>query len=83
MKNPFKPVGLTEVPVVERSNEAAHTMNVISIEMDHLKDEKAFAKHQSDSGSEKLSPDAQDGVLAMEATTIVWTKHHLIAAYVL
>ncbi|KAK3673345.1 MFS siderochrome iron transporter 1 [Recurvomyces mirabilis] len=37
----------------------------------------------SDSDGESLSKDAQHGVQKMEATTSVWSRNHLIAAYVL
>jgi hypothetical protein len=37
-----------------------------------------------DNGSEEgFTPDAQDGVKKMEATTKMWTTKHLIAAYIL
>ncbi|KAF4634459.1 hypothetical protein G7Y89_g3664 [Cudoniella acicularis] len=36
-----------------------------------------------DSDDESITKDAQDGVLAMEATTSVWTKRDLIIAYIL
>ncbi|KAF2704013.1 MFS general substrate transporter [Pleomassaria siparia CBS 279.74] len=39
--------------------------------------------HPVDGDSERFSADAQDGVRKMQATTTVWTKNHLIAAYVL
>ena len=32
---------------------------------------------------ETISQDAQPGVQAMEATTMVWTKWHLTAAYIM
>lgn len=36
-----------------------------------------------DSDSEDFTPDAQDGVKGIEATTKVWNKNHLILAYVM
>lgn len=35
------------------------------------------------SDGESLSPDAQDGVRKIEATTQVWSRKHLIFAYVM
>lgn len=37
----------------------------------------------SEDSGEIVSPEAQAGVQRMEATTTVWTRNHLIAAYVL
>lgn len=37
----------------------------------------------SDDGIEKVSENAQAGVQAIEATTMVWSKSHLIAAYIM
>lgn len=37
----------------------------------------------SDADSEEFTPDAQAGVKAMEATTKVWSKSHLIIAYIM
>ena len=39
--------------------------------------------HPSDSDSEKISPEAQAGVQKIEAITSVWSKSHLITAYVM
>ncbi|ORX98679.1 major facilitator superfamily domain-containing protein [Clohesyomyces aquaticus] len=39
--------------------------------------------HHTDSDSETISSDAQNGVKAIEAATTVWSKSHLIAAYIL
>lgn len=39
--------------------------------------------HDSDVDSEGFTRDAQQGVVAIEATTTVWTKQDLILAYVL
>ncbi|KAF2021612.1 siderophore iron transporter [Aaosphaeria arxii CBS 175.79] len=39
--------------------------------------------HPVDTDSETLSANAQEGVRRMQATTQVWTKSHLIAAYVM
>jgi hypothetical protein len=36
-----------------------------------------------DSDSDTISPDVQDGIKGIEATTSVWPKSHLILAYVL
>jgi len=36
-----------------------------------------------DSDSDAISPDVQDGIKGIEATTSVWPKSHLILAYVL
>lgn len=40
-------------------------------------------KHPVDDDSEHISTNAQDGVQKMQATTSVWSRNHLIAAYVL
>ncbi|KAF2007490.1 siderophore iron transporter mirB [Amniculicola lignicola CBS 123094] len=40
-------------------------------------------KHPLDDDSEQFTPDAQDGVKKIEATTTVWTRNHLISAYIL
>lgn len=42
------------------------------------------AKHPvDDDSSEHFSANAQDGVKKMQATTSVWSRNHLIAAYVM
>lgn len=40
-------------------------------------------KPASDDGVERISEEAQAGVRKIEATTLVWSKSHLIAAYIL
>jgi hypothetical protein len=62
----------SNVPVAEKpQNELDKEAGVISTE------------HPVDSDSETISPDAQAGVQKIEAITSVWSKSHLIAAYVM
>jgi len=84
MRNPFQPHGPVQVPVVDDGHHERHTMNVFNVEAPRPSTrDKAFTESHSVGSCDKFTPDAQDGVLAMEATTIVWTKQHLIAAYIL
>ncbi|KAF2691421.1 siderophore iron transporter mirB [Lentithecium fluviatile CBS 122367] len=85
MRNPFKQNSpIIEVPIVESGRYHKDTKGVINIEAIHPNSD---VKHVIDSNYcssfEKFTPDAQDGVRAMEATTIVWTRQHLIVAYIL
>jgi hypothetical protein len=82
MRNPFQPHGPVQVPVVDNDHHDGHMMNVLEIQIDHRSagDKECPESHGS---CDKFTPEAQDGVLAMEATTIVWTTPHLIAAYIL
>lgn len=54
----------------------------------HLQDEKdvggvAATANDTDSNEEEFSKDVQAGVLAIEATTSVWSRRDLILAYIL
>ena len=44
---------------------------------------RSVTAQDNDSDDELVHRDAQAGVQKMEATTQVWTKNHLIAAYVM
>ena len=44
---------------------------------------RASSKQEADSGADTVQKNAQAGVQKMEATTQVWTKKHLAAAYVM
>ena len=64
---------------------AAHSVE--ATEDESRQDGKEEAHERSvavaDSDSEIVSQDAQVGVQKMEATTQVWTRQHLIIAYVM
>ena len=88
MRNPFQQHGPVQVPVVEGSHgnghDDGHTMDVFNIEEDGPKIAgKEFSETQSVGSSDKFTRDAQNGVLAMEAVTIIWTQKHLVIAYIL
>lgn len=80
MKNPFD-YRLTdkfaEVPIAEKSPE----------ELEKIRNDKEAGvittSHPTDSDEVSIDSDLQAGVKEMEAITTVWTKSHLIAAYVL
>lgn len=83
MRNPFR-VGPVEEPIVDDSYRHGDTMNVEkAVEAGHPP--VVDVKHPVDSSSsiEGFTPDAQEGVKKMEATTSVWSKKHLIVAYIL
>jgi hypothetical protein len=44
---------------------------------------RATSKQDADSDGDPVQKTAQAGVQRMEATTQVWTKKHLVAAYVM
>lgn len=82
MRNPFKHSGTRDVPIsVEYGNEHGVKNIEKSVEAGHPP--VVDVTHPVDSDSEKFSADAQDGVKKMQATTTVWSKNHLITAYVL
>lgn len=67
-----------EVPVVDHGE----TMNIEkAVEAGHPP--VVVVKHPVDDSSEVFTPDAQNGVKNIEAITTVWTKKHLIAAYIM
>lgn len=81
MRHPFKHSEVLDAPISVKHDNA-------------YKDEKSTDKANStgiftsypishDSDGEKLDVDAQNGVRKMQATTTVWTKNHLLAAYIL
>lgn len=71
------------------------TMNPNDIDLDHRESNgcakaataqiQAFSNPAQDTASndEVIQKDAQAGVQRMEATTQVWSKKHLVAAYVM
>ena len=65
----------TEVPVAE-NNES----NSAAVEEDV---EAGNAPVSSSGTREKYTDNAQNGVLKMEATTLIWTRNDLILAYIL
>ncbi|KAF2790044.1 MFS general substrate transporter [Melanomma pulvis-pyrius CBS 109.77] len=82
MRNPFKHSGTLDAPVaVEYGNE--HGVKNIEKAVEAGHPPVVDVTHPVDSDSEKFSADAQDGVKKMQATTTVWSKNHLITAYVL
>lgn len=72
----------TEVPVVENEYQHGDTLNIDkAVEAGHPP--VVDSEHPVDSDSEKFTPNAQSGVKKIEATTQVWTRNHLIAAYIM
>ena len=83
MRNPFR-TGPVEEPVVDEPHPSNDTMNVEkAIEAGHPP--VVDVKHPVDDNSsqETFTPDAQDGVKKIEATTTVWSRNNLIAAYIM
>jgi hypothetical protein len=82
MRNPFRH-GSLEQPVAEHDS---NTMDVNkAVEAGHPP--VVDVKHPVDSSDtitdESFTANAQDGVKKMEATTTVWDKNSLIAAYIM
>jgi hypothetical protein len=81
MRHPFKHYGVLDAPIsVEHGNtyrdekptDNANPTGIFTI-----------YSNSNNSDSEKLDADAQNGVRKIQATTTVWTKNHLLAAYIL
>ncbi|KAF2271118.1 MFS general substrate transporter [Lojkania enalia] len=73
----FRGLVAGEVPVVEEHE----AMDNKAVEAGHSP--VVDVTHPVDDNTEEFTPDAQGGVKKIEATTIVWTRNHLIAAYVM
>jgi hypothetical protein len=84
----------TALETEKSETQATTTSNDASLENagsheDYSKEATAHSQPRSvtaqdnDSDDEPVHRDAQAGVQKMEATTQVWTKKHLIAAYVM
>jgi len=69
-----------EAPDIELENEIPAD-NTTSISDDSKS--RASPKQDNDSDGDLAQNNAQAGVQKMEATTQVWTKKHLVAAYVM
>ena len=68
-----------ETPGIELQNESPADARNTSDESEP----RASPKHEADSVGEPVQENAQAGVQKMEATTQVWSKKHLVAAYVM
>jgi hypothetical protein len=83
MRNPFQLNGPVQIPIVEKGHDEGDMVSMINMEVARPSVRDKQTLEVSRNISEEFTPDAQHGVQAMEATTIVWTQQHLIAAYVL
>jgi hypothetical protein len=77
MRNPFKHSGVLDAPISVEHN------NPYGDEKVRAEINPTDTSYPITSGSENLSADAQNGVRKIQAITTVWTKNHLLAAYIL
>lgn len=68
-----------ETPVVELQNEISADTGDTS----DGSEPRASPKQEADSNGDPVQENVQAGVQKMEATTQVWSKKHLVAAYVM
>lgn len=86
----FRPRGPVQVPIVNNGRYDNHTLDTINIQVRtpsttaHSLSTDGKKPTEVHSGfSDEFTPQAQAGVLSMEATTMIWSQQHLIAAYLL
>jgi hypothetical protein len=81
MRHPFKHSGVLDAPISVRHDNAYGDEEPA----DKAKPTGVFTTCpiSNSNDSEKLDADAQNGVRKIQATTTVWTKNHLLAAYIL
>lgn len=72
MKSTIAKISSTTVPRAERTQDDTDKEPGVSAQDTH-----------SDSESDGISPEAQAGVQGIEAMTSVWSRSHLIAAYIM
>jgi hypothetical protein len=82
MRNPFKH-GSLEQPVVEHDSNTMDVNKAIEAGHPPVVDVKHPVDNSENSSHESFTANAQDGVKKMEATTTVWDKNSLIAAYIM
>jgi hypothetical protein len=83
MGNPFEPHGPVYVPVVDNGHDGEHKMNEVNSREQSSCRTRAGVIETHSGKVDTFIEGVQAGVLAMEATTVIWTQKHLIAAYVL
>ena len=81
MRHPFKHSGVFDAPISIRHENAYGDEK--PTEKTNPNDIFTNCPISNDNDSEKLDTDAQNGVRKIQATTTVWTKNHLLAAYIL
>jgi len=83
MRNPFRSGPILEQPIADHGetkdiNKAVEAGQAPVVDVKHPIDNS-----DGDSSVESFTAGAQDGVKKMEATTTVWDKKSLIAAYIM
>jgi hypothetical protein len=82
MGNPFRH-GSLEQPVVAHDHNTTDVNKTMEAGHSPVVDDKHPVDKSDSSSHESFTADAQDGVKKMEATTTVWDKKSLIAAYIM
>jgi hypothetical protein len=76
-------MGLFNISKDKTNAEVAPVEPAIQTNIDPEKGVESNPPSEKDRDDESLSSNAQAGVKAVEAATTVWTKYHLIGAYVM
>jgi hypothetical protein len=76
-------MGLFNLSKNKADEEVAPVEPVMHATIDPKKGVESNTPSEKDHEDESLSSNAQAGVKAVEAATTVWTKYHLIGAYVM
>jgi hypothetical protein len=83
MRNPFEPHCPVYVPVVDNGHDDEYKMNKVNSREQNPCKTRAGAIETHSGNFDTFTEGVQAGVLAMEATTVIWTQKHLVAAYIL